>query len=151
MQDKLILPNGYLQFAEEELREGRSVTILADGCSMVPFIKGGKDKVEIRPLEKDETLQPLCCPFYKWNGHYMIHRYIGNEGSKYVMLGDGNLGRYEYVERGEILGVLTKIHHQDGSIQDCCDPRWIRKARIWKKLLPVRRILLAIARRLPGY
>ena len=58
---------------------------------MYPFIQGGKDEVEIVPLDSHPSFPLWSCVFYQWNGHYMIHRYIGRNGNKYRMMGDGDL------------------------------------------------------------
>ena len=72
----------------------------------------------------------------------MIHRYVGTEGDRCVMLGDGNLVRREYVRREEIIGLLHRIYRPDGSVQACTDQRWLRKGRLWYRLRPLRRILI---------
>lgn len=139
---KIVVPNRFLAVAEEELRAGRSVRVQIDGQSMYPFIRGGADEVEIVPCPPDGELPAWCCPFYRWEGRYMIHRYVGTEGDRCVMLGDGNLVRREYVRREEIIGLLHRIYRPDGSVQACTDPRWLRKGRLWYRLRPLRRILI---------
>ena len=138
---KIVVPNDFLSVAAEELRAGRSVRLHIDGQSMYPFLRGGADEVEVVPCPPGE-LPAWCCPFYCWEGKYMIHRYIGMEDGECVMLGDGNLVRRERVPRGEILGLLSRIWHPDGSVQDCSDPRWLRKARLWYRLRALRRFLI---------
>ena len=139
---KVVVPNGFLSLAEDELRAGRSVRLHIDGESMYPFIRGGVDEVEIVPCPAEGELPLWCCPFYKWEEQYMVHRYIGSEGGECVMLGDGNIFRRERVRREEIIGILNRIFHPDGSVQDCNDPRWIRRGRLWYRLLPLRRFLI---------
>lgn len=139
---KLIVPNSFLSMAEEELRAGRSVRLYIDGTSMYPFIRGGVDEVEVVPCPPEGDLPAWCCPFYCWEGRYMIHRYIGTEGGNCVMLGDGNLARREKVRREDIIGLLSRIYRPDGSVQDCSDPKWLRKAKLWYRLRPFRRILI---------
>lgn len=151
MPEKLILPNEFLKIAEEELKEGRSVRILADGKSMYPFIHGGQDIAEIEPLGKEEELVKWRAYFFRWKGNYIIHRFLGEENGEYIMLGDGNLKYEERPRREDIIGVLNRLHRQDGSVIDCAAPRWKRNGKIWNKLLPLRRYLLALARRMSRY
>lgn len=143
---KIVISNDFLSLAEEELRAGRSVRLHIDGQSMYPFIRGGADEVEIVPCAAEGELPRWCCPFYRWEGRYMIHRYLGVENGECVMLGDGNLARLERVARGEIIGILSRIYRPDGSVQDCSDPRWLRKAALWYRLRPLRRILIPLFR-----
>lgn len=138
----LNVSNSFLAEAAEALRQGHVVKLLIGGQSMFPFIRGSVDKVEVEPCPPEGELPKFCCPFYCWEGHYMIHRYIGCEGDDCLMLGDGNLSRIERVKRQDIIGLLRTIHRPDGSVQDCRDPRWLRKALWWYRLRPFRRWLL---------
>ena len=145
---KLVVGNGFLAEAAEALRQGKTVKARIDGGSMYPFIRGGKDVVELVPCDADSELPAWCCPFYYWEGHYMVHRYIGREGDYCLMLGDGNLARIERVKRSEIIGLLRYIYLPDGSVQDCQDAKWLRKGALWYRLRPVRRFLLPVMKRL---
>ena len=145
---KLVVTNGFFAEAAENLRNGNSVRLLVNGQSMYPFIHGGKDEIEIVPYDGVSPLEPWCCPFYRWEGSYMIHRYIGMEGNLCRMLGDGNICRIEKLPQEEIIGILRTIYHPDGSTQDCRDKRWLRKAAWWYKLRKVRRFLIPLFRML---
>lgn len=143
---KLIVPNIFFAEAAEVLREGKSVRLHVDGQSMYPFIHGGKDEIEVVPYDGKTPLDLWCCPFYQWEGNYMIHRFIGMNGNNCRMLGDGNLFRIEEVPQEEIIGILQTIYHPDGSTQDCRDPRWLRRAQWWYRLRKVRRFLIPLFR-----
>lgn len=148
---RITLPNRFLEEAAQALAHGETVKIQITGDSMYPFIRSGKDTVEIVPCPPHGDLPAWCCPFYQWEGKYMIHRYIGSEGDYCLMLGDGNLARIERVRRDEIIGLLSRIHHADGTVQDCTDARWLRRARWWYRLRPLRRWLLAFLKRVAKY
>ena len=146
--EKLTLPNQFLEIAEESLREGKSVNILADGKSMFPFIRGGKDVSEIIPLSAEEPLKLWHGYMFRHNGSYVIHRLVGREGDKYAMLGDGNLKIKEIVAREDVIGILSKIIKPSGKSVNCLSSGWLLRGRIWYALRLFRRYLLAIARRL---
>lgn len=143
---KLVVPNHFFAVAAELLRNGQTVRLHVDGQSMYPFIHGGKDEIEVVPYDGKTPLEPWCCPFYQWGGKYMIHRYIGMDGDKCRMLGDGNIYRIEEVSRNEIVGILRTIYHSDGSIQDCRDKKWLKKAAWWYRLRKVRRFIIPLFR-----
>lgn len=145
---KLTVSNSFLGEAAEALKEGHTVKLLIGGQSMYPFIEGGVDLVEVAPCPPEGELPKLCCPFYQWEGRYMIHRYIGREGDECLMLGDGNIARIERVKREDIVGLLQTIHRPDGTAQDCRDPRWLKKAEWWYRLRPLRRFLLPVFKRM---
>lgn len=148
MPEKIILPNSYLELAEEELRLGKSVKLLADGLSMYPFIRGGKDVTEIFPMSEDEELDSGRVYMFKHKGKYIIHRFIEKRGDEYVMMGDGNRGNPEKVKRKDVVGVLKFIHRSDGRIIDCTSPQWITKGKVWVRMRPLRRYLLSACHRL---
>lgn len=143
---RLVVANEFLAEAAETLKQGKSVKVRIDGQSMYPFIKGGRDLVEIVPLAADAEMPAWCCPFYCWEGRFMVHRYIGSEGDECLMLGDGNLVRVERVKRSEVVGLLRYIYRPDGSVQDCTDARWLRRGAWWYRLRPLRRFLLPLFR-----
>lgn len=141
---KIVLTNSFLAEAAEALQQGQTVKLLIGGESMYPFIKGGIDLVEIVPYVSKDELSIWSCPFYQWEGRYMIHRYIGKEGNDYLMLGDGNVARIERVKKEDIIGMVRTIYHPDGTLQDCRDVRWLKKAEWWYRLRIFRRWLLPI-------
>ncbi len=143
---RITLPNDFMAEAARLLREGKSVKIHITGESMLPFIHGGRDVVEIEPCPSAGDLPAWCCPFYCWEGKYMIHRYIGHDGEFCLMLGDGNIARIEKVKREEIIGLLRRIYRPDGSVQDCTSPRWLKRGGWWYRLKPLRRWLLPAMR-----
>ena len=151
MNDKIILPNEFLSVAEEELNQGRSVRILADGASMFPFIHGAKDYAELAPLPSGEELKLWEVYLFKYKGRFVIHRYIGKVGDIYRFLGDGNLQIEEIGNRGDVIGRLQKIHKPGGRVVDCTSEKWLRKGKTWNRLLPIRRYLLGALRRFYRY
>ena len=144
---KIVLSNDFFAEAAEALRNGQTVKLLIGGESMYPFIKGGADLVEVVPFTSTNELTAWCCPFFQWEGRYMIHRYIGTEGDEHLMLGDGNVARIERVKSEDIIGMLRYIHRPDGTKLDCRDESWLRKAKWWYRLRPVRRWLLPLLKR----
>lgn len=143
---KVILSNEFLSEAAEQLRKGISVRLRVDGQSMYPFIHGGQDEVDLIPYDGVTPPEPWCCPFYKWHGQYMIHRFIGVKDNKWRMLGDGNLCRVEEVPQSEIIGILRTIYYSDGTVLDCRNQKWLWKAAWWYRLRKFRRYLLRLCR-----
>ena len=141
---KIVLSNGFFVEAAEALKKGQTVKLLVGGQSMYPFIRGGMDLVEVIPFSTEDELPAWCCPFYQWEGRYMIHRYIGREDDDYLMMGDGNVARIERVKREEIIGLLRYIYPPDRTRRDCFDKRWLKKAEWWYQLRFLRRWLLPL-------
>ncbi len=141
---KIVLTNSFFSEASDALKQGQTVKLLVGGQSMYPFIRGGIDLVEVVPIPPGDELPAWCCPFYQWQGRYMIHRYVGRNGDEYLMQGDGNVARIERVKREEIIGVLRYIYRPDGYRVDCSDKSWLKKAKWWYRLRLLRRWLLLL-------
>ena len=145
---KKVVPNIFLQEAAEVLKSGRPVRLHIDGQSMYPFIRGGKDEVEVAPYDGTSPLPLGCCAFYCWEGKYMIHRYIGTKNGLLQMMGDGNLVQIEEVSPHAIKGILGTIFKANGKIQDCSDEIWIKKGLLWYRMRKLRRFILPILKRI---
>lgn len=136
------LPNDILlSHAGEFLSEGREVILQAKGNSMLPFIRDGRDSVALRRCE-DPQIGDIV--LVRLPGRYVMHRIISREGDIYTMMGDGNIRGTESFRKEDVLGKVTKIIRDNGKeVQP-------GNGRLWRSLLPVRRWLLAICRRLPS-
>lgn len=145
MSRTLVLPNIFFEEVALQLREGNAVTVSVQGDSMFPFLRSG-DTIQLRPY-RGEELPLYCAVFYKWEGHFMTHRIVRQEADRFVMLGDGNIYRFESVPREEILGVLVSRQRTDGKVVDCLSSRWLRNGHVWHRLRFVRKILLFLLKR----
>ena len=64
-----------------------------------------------------------------------------------VLMGDGNIKGVEVCAPADVKAVAVRISKPSGEV-DCLSKRHLRQAAIWKTLLPVRRWILAVYRRL---
>lgn len=145
MQTKTV-PNAELIPAIGKLiEEGQEVIFKPKGMSMLPFIRGGRDSVLLRKADElkvgDIALAEIC------EGRYVIHRVEKIEGETVILMGDGNLVGRERCRRKDVIAIAVKIIKSNREI-DCQSQKHLRNAEIWKRLLPVRRYLLAIYRRI---
>ena len=145
MQTKTV-PNAELIPAIGKLiEEGQEVIFKPKGVSMLPFIRGGRDSVLLRKADGlkvgDIGLAEIS------EGRYVLHRIEKIEDEVIVLMGDGNLVGRERCRKEDVMAIAVKIIKENKEI-DCQSPRHMRMAEIWKRLLPVRRYLLAIYRRI---
>ena len=125
--------------AERLLAEGREVLIVTNGRSMLPFIRGGIDKVLLR---RQNELKVGDIALARVEGRYIMHRVIAINGQQVTLMGDGNLqGSKEQTTRDEVVGVVMEIITPDGR-QHKPTRGWL-----WRKLLPIRKYLLKIYRK----
>lgn len=121
------------------LKEGKVVAIVPQGISMLPFIVGGACRVYLLKKEKVELGDIVLV---EYQGRYLLHRVYAIDGERITLMGDGNLEGTEQVSETEILGTAVEIVTPDGR------HRQPKKAWLWRKLLPIRKYLLKIHRKL---
>ena len=146
MGEKLTIPNSiFFSEVESHLREGKSVVIPVKGYSMLPFIRDGRDSVELRGKVELEVGDIALARL--GNGHFVLHRIWEIEGERVILIGDGNIAGKEVCTRGDVIGVASKIF-RGKKVIDCASASYVRNVKIWRRLLPIRRYILAIYRRL---
>ena len=134
--DKKIIPNEILlEDAARLLCEGRDVSFTPRGSSMLPFIRDGKDTVTLRAITHVDVGDIVLARLS--GSTYVLHRVVDRNRSLLTLMGDGNLQGSESCTREDVLGTVVAINGH----KPC-------KGRIWRMLMPLRRILLAIFRRI---
>lgn len=123
------------------LSEGNRVTIRAKGNSMLPFIVGDRDSVILQ--KKDRLVAGDIILAEITSKQFVLHRILKIENDKITLMGDGNLSGTEMCGKENIHAHAVAIVH-NGKQTDCNSPSERIKARLWVKLLPVRRYLLAL-------
>lgn len=143
---KTLANNIVIKDAIALVREGRRVVLPVKGFSMNPFIIGDRESVELvsphQPLKVGDVVLAWV------NGtHYVVHRIIGIDGDKVTLMGDGNLAGIEHCTADEVAAVAEYVVAPNGKRRYLYTDGRIRFARLWGRLLPVRRWILAIYRR----
>lgn len=126
-----------------------SVTFVVRGYSMRPFLEHERDKVILCPPRTPRVGDVVLAEVSK--GMYALHRVIRIDGDRYTMRGDGNpLDMQETFSKEDIIGFATGFIRKGKRIST--DGRlWKTYSFLWETLKPVRRILLAIHRRIIKY
>ena len=128
------------------VQEGMAVTMLVKGRSMLPFILGGQESAV---LTRPGTIRTGDVVLARIDGRrYVLHRVMEvSGGALVVLMGDGNIRGQEVCRPEDLLARADEIVGADGKHRRLDTPRQKRRARIWRRLLPVRRWLLAIYKR----
>lgn len=127
------------------LESGGRATLRAKGNSMLPFIVGGRDSIELSPIsDKDISCGDILLIKVGIPTRYIVHRVIevGDDDS-ITLMGDGNILTKEVCRRQDAIARVTTIIRNNKSI-DPLSERELRHAKVWKELLPVRRYILAV-------
>lgn len=126
--------------------EGVSVTLPVRGRSMLPFIIGDRESVilgqPVQPVVGDVVLAWVD------GTRYVVHRIIRIKGDAVTLMGDGNLVGTERCSLGDIKARATHVVGSDGRTHYLYNRGRRLAVRLWWRLRPVRRYLLAIYRRI---
>lgn len=146
---KITIPNDILiEEVADRLNAGQEVILLTRGYSMTPFLRNDKDSVLLYRKEPAVDDIALARIHYSNGGNretiYVLHRIIAIDGDVVTLMGDGNIRGQERCRKGDVLGCVKEIIRPDGSHVVPGN------GRLWRRLLPIRRYLLFIYRRLPG-
>lgn len=145
--ETLTIPNDILlSQVSSILAGGQRVTLKVRGLSMLPFIIGDRDSVEMEKpsgeLAVGDIVLAEIIP-----GRWVIHRIFEINGDEVILMGDGNVRGTEKCRTENVHGHILYVVTPSGNKIDCRTPRSMRRARLWRRLLPVRRLLLAVYRR----
>lgn len=144
---KMVENNDAIHEVEVLLKEGHKVILPVKGQSMLPFIVGSRDSVELVVPDKPLTIGDAVLAWV--NGcRYVLHRIIeiGKDGHL-VLMGDGNLVVTESCMVDDVVARADYVVRPNGS-RTYLYNRWMcRYWRWWKMLKPLRRWILAVLRR----
>lgn len=144
----VVLPNAVmLGEVSRMLSEGHSVVLMTKGYSMLPFIRGGSDSVE---LVRKESYRPYDIVLAEiQEGHYVLHRILSIENGLVTLKGDGNLRGTETCREADIRGRAVKVISRNGKETDCLSSGFERRSAMWVRApYIVRRVLIAFFRRI---
>ena len=106
---------------------------------MRPFIEHTRDRVFLEKRDSYDVGDAVLAQIAP--GHYVLHRIIEKQGENLTLQGDGNLKGVELCKIGDVSGVVTQ-YIRPNRIIPADDPKLVRRIKLWRKLRPIRRILL---------
>jgi len=137
--------NEIIRNAIQLVNEGMRVTFPVKGYSMLPFIIGSRESVDlIKPGEPKVGDVVLA---WVEGCRYVVHRIISIDGDQVTLMGDGNCAGVEHCAIGDVAARAVNVVTPDGRHLPLYAPWRVRASRLWWRLLPVRRWILAIYRR----
>lgn len=137
----------FLPTVAEYIKHGHSVTINVKGNSMRPFIESGRDKAILTRAENIKVGDVVLA--FTTDRRYVLHRVIKQDGDNITLMGDGNVRGTEHTTRANVLGrVETFVRGAQGQSISLESRTWRIYSIAWMKLLPLRRYLLWLYRKL---
>ncbi len=147
MSRKVVVANNeLLDDVATMVASGERVILLTKGQSMLPFIVGARDSVELSRIDGKICVGDILLARISKPTRYVIHRVVKVEAEIITLMGDGNLVGTEQCLASEAAARITAIIKPHKTINPNTKQQR-RRAKIWRTLRPVRRYLLAILRR----
>ncbi len=148
MESRMIISNEtLLPEVADLLAEGYSVVLMTKGNSMLPFIIGDRDSVEMLAKKKYETGDIV---FAKTSGsNWVLHRIKTISSEKVILKGDGNLCGTERCTPADVAGSVRFIIKRKGRKVDVNSASFLRMSKCWNSLPAiVQRYFLGFYRRI---
>ena len=135
----------YVSMLRDLVREGKSVNLLVSGSSMSPFLIHQRDHVSFkapdRPLKKGDIV------FYQRDsGQFVMHRIVRihkgpDDHRSYDIVGDNQTENETGVREDQICGLIFAVERKGNRLKPE-DFWWEFFARIWPRVIPLRRFLI---------
>ena len=123
-----------VQYVEAWLEKAPSVKIPVSGGSMLPFIM----PTDMVVLQKKSTYEVDDIVLATSDHGVVLHAVVRED----FLMGTANLQQRERAQK--IVGCVTQVIREEKVID--INRKWKFKMQIWRKLLPIRRILIRIWR-----
>jgi hypothetical protein len=144
---KVVATEEAIKAVADLLKEGHKVILPVKGQSMLPFIVGGRDSVELVVPDGPLAVGDAVLAWVD-RCRYVLHRIIeiGADGHV-ILMGDGNIAGKEYCELGDVVARADYVVKPNGSRTYLYSDSQRRYWRYWMQLKPLRRWILAVLRR----
>jgi GNAT superfamily N-acetyltransferase len=152
MRELRLDDDAFAELSAEILRQGGSFRFKARGSSMSPFIRDG-DLLTIGPADA-ASLEVGEVAFYRTHRDRIIaHRVVGRATQAGVLVletrGDARLTSDCLVPGDRVLGRVVRIR-RGGRVFYLDRGPWLLVARVWIRVLPLRRAVARLARAVKG-
>lgn len=129
---------------ERSIKELGYAVVPIKGTSMMPLLKEGRDRVELKPYCHERLKKGDVVLYKKNDGTLVLHRIIKTEnGEFFTVLGDHQFKNAERVNNNQIIAVACGFFIKGHYVNE--KTRWYRLyKKIWLCNLKVRRIILAV-------
>ena len=148
MKQKVIQNELFFAEVAELVAAGSRVKMRARGNSMLPLIRHGKDNVTLQSVNEDSFRKGSLLLFRMPGGSYILHRLVKCRDDEVLLRGDGNLSLIETCNRNDVIAEAVEVERGNkiivkGSL------RWNIYHRLWPRNPLMRRVALAVYRRVP--
>lgn len=135
-----------IESAIQLVGDGVCVTFPVKGQSMLPFIIGGRESVILTRPDRVKVGDVVLA--WVEDSRYVVHRIVTISGHDVTLMGDGNIAGVEHCQLNDVKALASHVVDARGRHHDLHATWRMRAVRLWQWLLPIRRYLLAIYRRI---
>lgn len=142
MEKRVIDTREYVSALQELTEEGREVSMVIAGGSMVPFLVHERDIISFKKPDRELKVGDMVF-FQRSNGDYIMHRIWKVKTDGYYIVGDAQEDIEGPVKREQIFAIVTKVRRK-GKWIEAGNFWWEFFEHIWIKMVPLRRVVLKI-------
>ncbi len=114
---KEIENNVFFSYVEEEIAEGKSVSLRVKGKSMTPTLHEG-DIITLIPVNQHK-LKIGDVVLFTYKNNFLLHRIICKKKNKLTLQGDAVYQHTEKISTQEVIALLQQVKKQNGKTIDC--------------------------------
>lgn len=134
---KVVDTREYVSMLRELTEEGKEVSMLIAGNSMVPFLVHNRDTICFR--KPDRELRRGDMVFYqRRTGQYVMHRIWKVKKDGYYIVGDAQEEIEGPIQREQIFALITKVKRKEKWVGPG-DFWWEFFEHVWIRMVPMRR------------
>lgn len=127
----------YVSVLRELTEEGKKVSMLIAGSSMVPFLVHERDYIYFE--KPDRELRKGDMVFYqRRNGQFVMHRICKVKPDGYYIVGDAQVEIEGPVKREQIFALITEVKRK-GKMIGPGDFWWEFFEHVWINIIPMRK------------
>ena len=142
MKTKVVDTREYVSVLQELTEEGRTVSLLISGNSMLPFLVHERDYIFFRKPENGLKKGDMVF-FRRDTGEYVMHRICKVKDDQYFIVGDAQNVIEGPVRRDQIFAKIIRVERKGRQIGPG-NFWWEFFEHIWINLIPFRRMLVRI-------
>lgn len=130
----------YMEKARLLLQAGDRVPLPVQGNSMAPFLVSGRDLVWLEKPGRPPRVGDILL-YRRESGRYILHRVCAVREGTLTMIGDAHSIREPGIRPEQLLGRAVCVRRK-GRLLEPGDLLWEFFAKIWIRMIPVRRPVL---------
>ena len=132
----------YISSLRQLTEEGYEVQLVVSGNSMSPFLIHQRDSVYFKKPDRDLRSGDIVL-YQRNNGQYVMHRIRRVRKEGIYLVGDAQTEIEGPIERRQIFALVTAVRRKGRWIGPG-DFRWEFFARVWIRVVPLRRGILSL-------